>query len=153
MSFETPGGGKELLEERDVILVGSLGQQRRRRHTRWGYLLVVFMRIMSAIWMVLGLAAWSRILVPGPGSLETLPLGAAAVLIFFAIGNILAATGLWMATPWGGVLWLVMLAAEIAVLIFLPDNFGGGRALIIAYVGLALSYFLLIYYAANEDFD
>ena len=153
MSFDVPGSDKQLLDERDVILVGSLGQQQRRSRARWGYLLVVYMRVMAAIWMVLGLAAWSRIVAPGAGSLESLPIEAAAAVIFFAVGNILAATGLWMATPWGGVLWLVMLAAEIAVLIFLPGYFIGGRPMIIAFVGLALSYFLLSYYAANEDIN
>ena len=153
MSFENRNLEKNLLDERDVILVGSLGQQKRRSRARWGYLLVAFMRIMAAIWMVLGLAAWSRIITPGAGSLETLSVNMAAIVIFFAIGNILAATGLWMATPWGGILWPVMVAAEIATLIVSPGDVAGGRSLIVAYAGLAMSYFLLSYYAANEHVE
>lgn len=153
MSFENHKVDKQLLEERDVILVGSLGQQKRRSRARWGFMLVVFMRVIAAIWIVLGLAAWLRILLPGSGSLETLPTNAAAMVIFFAVGHILAAAGLWMATPWGGVLWLVMLAAEIGSLVFLPAYFSGGISMIAGFVGLALSYFLLSYYAANEHID
>jgi fatty acid desaturase len=150
MTIEHHKAEKTLLDERDVILVGSLGQQKRRNRTRWGYLLVVFMRIIATIWMVLGLVAWGRILAPGVTPLEAMPVQAAGAIIFFAVGDLLAATGLWMATPWGGVLWLVMLVAEIAALLLMPVYFPGGNSLVIAYIGLALSYFLLSYYAANE---
>ena len=36
----------------------------------------------------------------------------ASAVIFFALADLLAAIGLWLATPWGGVLWLVVVAAE-----------------------------------------
>ncbi|MCC2095518.1 MAG: hypothetical protein KDJ29_01420 [Hyphomicrobiales bacterium] len=150
MSIEQHKADKSLLDERDVILVGSLGQQKRRSRTRWGNLLVVYMRIVAAIWMVLGLLSWARILAPGATPLEALPSDVAGAIIFFSVGDLLAATGLWMATPWGGVLWLVMLVGEMAAILLLPAYFPGGVSLVIAYIGLALSYFLLSYYAANE---
>ena len=38
----------------------------------------------------------------------------------------------------------------MAAILLLPAYFPGGVSLVIAYIGLALSYFLLSYYAANE---
>lgn len=153
MSFDEHRPDPTLFDNRDVILVGSLGQQRRRSRARWGALLVIYMRILATLWLVLGLFYWYRIMGPGQVPLDALPIKPAGGIVFFAVANLLAAAGLWMATPWGGVLWLVTLAAEVAAVIFMPAYFHGGAAVIAVYAVLAISYFLLTYYAANERID
>ncbi|MGE3245645.1 MAG: DUF6163 family protein [Beijerinckiaceae bacterium] len=153
MSFDDRRSGQKLFDERDVILVGSLGQQKRRSRARWGSLLVVFMRLVAAIWLVLGLGAWFHILAPSQPPFESLPTDAAGAIIFFAIAHPLAATGMWMATPWGGVLWLVTLAAQIAAIVAFPTYFPGGQLLLVSLTGLGIGYFLLTYYAAHERID
>ncbi len=153
MSFEDQKPNQSLLDDRDVIFVGSLGQQRRRNRARWGPFLVIYMRIVAALWLVLGLIYWLRIMGPGQVPLDALPMKPAGAIVFFAVVNLLAAAGLWMATPWGGVLWLVTLAAEMSAVIFMPAYFPGGTAVLAIYAGLAISYFLLTYYAANERID
>ena len=153
MSFENQKSDEALLNERDVILVGSLGEQKRRSRARWGSLLVIYMRIVAAIWLMLGLYYWVRIIGPGQAALESLPFNVAGGIVFLAVADLLAAAGLWMATPWGGVIWLVTVAAEMAMVMLAPGHYPGGVEVLAVYVALALSYFLLTYYAANERVD
>ena len=40
--------------------------------------------------------------------------------------DLLAAVGMWLATPWGGVLWLLVTLSQIAVAIAVPSFFDGG---------------------------
>jgi len=142
--------GRAAQDDRDVILVGNLAQQRRLNRARWGMLLVVYMRLLAALWLTLGLLYWTRILSPGETPLDALPFDVAGAIVFFAVGNLLAATGLWMAAPWGGALWLVTLAAEMAAVALMPAYFAGGSALLGAYALLAVLYFILTWLAAVE---
>ena len=39
----------------------------------------------------------------------------ASAVIFFGVLDLVAAVGLWLATPWGGVLWLLAAVSQIFV--------------------------------------
>lgn len=67
---------------------------------QWGLILVIFMRVLAALWIFQGLAEWALVLVPEKSVLEALPAAMAAAVIFFAIADLVAAVGLWLATPW-----------------------------------------------------
>jgi uncharacterized membrane protein (DUF2068 family) len=65
--------------------------------------------------------------------------------VFFAVIDLVAAVGLWLAAAWGAVIWLTAVASMLAVEIFFPQVFGGGwltgvleGALLILYLWLAL---------------
>lgn len=151
MSFDEKN--LERADDEDVIFVGSPAKQRQLSRARWGLFLIIYMRLVALLWLALGLAYWLRIISPAETPLDSLPVDAAALIIFFAVGNLLAATGMWMATPWGGVLWLVTLVAEMAAVSFMPAYFSGGIALLACYFALAFSYFVLTYFAAKEPVD
>ena len=62
-------------------------------------------------------------LLPSEPLLDNLmPLRGAAV-IYFAVFDLVAAVGLWLATPWGGVIWLFGTLTQIFVAIALPGFF------------------------------
>jgi Family of unknown function (DUF6163) len=88
-----------------------------------GLLLVVFMRLLAGLWALQGLLEWSAILLPRESLLENLPLLRGAAVIFFAVFDLVAAVGLWLAAPWGGVIWLLGALAQIVVAIALPGFF------------------------------
>ena len=46
--------------------------------------------------------------------------------MFFAVIDLVAAVGLWLAAAWGAVIWLTAVASMLAVEIFFPQVFGGG---------------------------
>jgi hypothetical protein len=129
----------------EVIHLGANG-----RSARWGLYLVIFMRITAALWLVQGLMQWRLILAPELDPLDAMPTLEAAAIVFFAITNLLAAVGLWLAVPWGGVLWLFAVSAQMFMIGFLPGLIEGGRLMLALDVSLVVGYFVLSWYAAQE---
>ncbi|GJD50752.1 hypothetical protein OPKNFCMD_3497 [Methylobacterium crusticola] len=91
--------------------------------TRWDVVLVWLMRVVAVIWMVKGLSAWAEILGARPGSapFEAAPVGRQAVIIYFGVINLLAAVGLWLATAWGGVVWLLAATSAVVLALLTPQ--------------------------------
>ncbi|MDB5652073.1 MAG: hypothetical protein JWL62_3593 [Hyphomicrobiales bacterium] len=135
--------------DHEVIHIGSDGNG-RPGVTRWGFMLVVFMRIVAVLWLIQGLMQWRLILMPGDAPLDSLPTLEAVGIVFFAVTNLVAAVGLWLAAPWGGVLWLFAASAQMFMTVFMPGLLGGGRLMMAVDVGLVVAYFVLTWYAAQE---
>lgn len=89
---------------------------------QWGLILVIFMRVLAALWIFQGLAEWALVLAPQKSVLESLPAAMAAAVIFFAIIDLVAAVGLWLATPWGGALWLFAASSQIFIAIAIQNS-------------------------------
>ena len=116
----------------------------------WGARLVVFMRFVAVLWMLQGLLHWKVILAPDRIPLDALPDAMAAAIVFFAVMDLLAAVGLWLAAAWGGVLWLFAACGGTIVLLFMPDFHFGGRPFLIINVTLIVIYFIMTWNAAQE---
>jgi hypothetical protein len=120
--------------------------------TKWGHLLTRFMRVMAVFWLLQGLAQWQVILTAQKSIFDTMPQSAALAVIFFGVLDLVAGVGLWLATPWGGVLWLLIASAQIFVAASLPSFFAGGYWLIGVDVLLIVLYFVLTF-EAGRDFE
>jgi Family of unknown function (DUF6163) len=112
------------------------GEENRAR-----FLLVVFMRLLAGLWVIQGLWQWSAILLPPEPLFDKVSAPHGAAVIFFATVNLAVAVGLWLATPWGGVIWLLAAIAQIFVALTLPGFYsmlwiGADTALIVLYFGL-----------------
>jgi fatty acid desaturase len=115
---------------------------------QWTRRLVLFLRVMAMISMVKGLYHWGQVV--GIGFGETLPFENHSIAwqtatVFFAVIDLVAAVGLWLAAAWGAVIWLTAVASMLAVEIFFPQVFGGGwltgvleGCLLVLYLWLAL---------------
>jgi hypothetical protein len=108
---------------------------------RAGLFLVVFMRLLAGLWVLQGLLQWSAILLPPEPLFDNVSALRGAAVIFFATINLVAAVGLWLATPWGGVIWLLGAIAQILVALALPGSFsilwiGANIVLIVIYFWL-----------------
>jgi len=123
-----------------------------RAAMRWTRLLVWFMRTMSILWIAKGLFAWTIVLGVDHAVADFVELSPVTrgIIGFAAVADLLAAVGLWLAAPWGGVLWLICAATEIMA----PAL--GRQASITGTIGLVLDgvliaiYFVLSWLAANE---
>ena len=103
---------------------------------------------MAAFAMLKGLYHWSLVLgiADGAGStFEAASMPWQAATIFFAVIDLVAAVGLWLAAAWGGVVWLTATISMAAIELFFPQVFGGRVwfallefVAIFAYIGLAL---------------
>jgi hypothetical protein len=118
---------------------------------RWTFALTVFFRVVALLWIIEGLEQWRRILTSTGGSFEDLRTAAAAAVIFFAVLDLVAAVGLWMIAPWGGVVWLLTLMAQIYVCVIKPNFFSGGGVLVKGVDGFLLALYLFLSWRANRE--
>jgi hypothetical protein len=139
---------REIPDSGAAIRLGE--KSRSPNETRWGMLLVLFMRIVAALWILQGLMQWQVVLGAPTSLFDTLPTATSIAVVYFAVMNLLAAVGLWLATPWGGVLWLLVAMSQIAVAIALPGFFDGGWFVIVLDVLLIGLYLLLTFEAGRE---
>jgi hypothetical protein len=116
---------------------------------RWTLLLAIFFRVVALLWMIEGLEQWRRILSPSSGSFLDLSEATAAAVIFFAVLDLVAAVGLWLVAPWGGVVWLLTLMAQFYVAAIKPAFFPGGVTVKLL-DGLLLALYLFLSWRANR---
>ena len=103
--------------------------------------------------MLKGLYHWSVVLGIGEGpdsrfSTETLPWQTATV--YFAIIDLVAAVGLWLASVWGAVVWLTAAVSMAAVQVFFPQIYGGSWIVVMIELSLLLTYLVLALQSARE---
>ena len=94
------------------------------RTDRWTPRLVLFLRVMAAIALMKGLYHWAIVcgfLSPSDAGFEDAATPVQAATVFFGVIDLVAAVGLWLAAPWGAVVWLTV-----------GDFDGGGRGAVSA---------------------
>jgi hypothetical protein len=83
----------------------------------------------SVLTMLKGLYHWSWVCgigVPADEVFENHSIAWQSATVFFAVIDLVAAVGLWLAAAWGAVIWLTAVASMLTVEIFFPQIFGGG---------------------------
>ena len=120
----------------------------------WTRRLVLFLRVMAGISMLKGLYHWSRVCGIGVADNDTFVLHSVAwqtATVFFAVIDLVAAVGLWLAAAWGAVIWLTSVASMLAVEIFFPRVFDGGMLTGFAEAALLAVYLWLALKSAQEQ--
>ena len=120
--------------------------------TRWDLMLLWFMRLVAVCWMFKGIMVWCGLLgvsIAPPIDIAALSFAEAAIVLFFSIFNFIAAVGLWLATPWGGVLWLTAVLAEMSAQVIYYHSFLDLWFQNIINIGLVGGYFYLSWLAAR----
>jgi Family of unknown function (DUF6163) len=128
-------------------------QTARESEGRWTERLVLFLRAMAALSMLKGLYHWAVVCGIGGGSgggFEAEPLPWQTATVFFAVIDLVAAVGLWLAAPWGAVVWLTAVVSMAAVEVLFPQVYGGRLWVVIVQLALLLSYLGLALLAARE---
>src|SRR5262245_11553111 len=121
---------------------------------RWARRLVMFLRAMAGLSMINGLDHWCIVCginAPTPGGFADYPTPYQSATAFFAVIDLVAAVGLWLAAPWGAVVWLTSIISMIAVEMLFPQIYGGRMWLIIIEFGLLGTYLVLALKAAREQ--
>src|SRR5665213_1402285 len=120
---------------------------------RWTRRLVLFLRVMAGLSMLKGLYHWSRVCGIGVDANEAFQYHSIAwqsATVFFAVIDLVAAVGLWLAAAWGAVIWLTAVASMLAVEIFFPQVFDSGMLTGIVEATLLAVYLWLALKAAQE---
>ena len=121
---------------------------------RWTRRLVLFLRVMAGISIIKGLYHWSRVCGIGidPGdAFQYHSIAWQTATVFFAVIDLVAAVGLWLAAAWGAVIWLMAVASMLAVEIFFPQVFGAGLLTGLLEGGLLGLYLWLALKSAQEQ--
>src|ERR1700720_2343112 len=134
-------GSSETAARPDSGAAIRLGEPARiaDEENRAALFLLIFMRVLAGLWVLQGLWQWSTILLPPEPLFDHLSALRGAAVIFFATVNLVAAVGLWLATPWGGVIWLFCAIAQILVAVALRGFFS------ILWIGASI-VFIVIYF-------
>jgi hypothetical protein len=119
---------------------------------RWTGRLVVFLRVMAVLSMAKGLYHWAIVCGFGgpPDGFEFQPMPWQTATVFFAVIDLVAAVGLWLAAAWGAVVWLTACVSMAAVEVFFPQVYGGRLIVVGAEAVLLFTYLFLAIQSARE---
>jgi len=119
---------------------------------RWTGRLIVFLRVMAVLAMAKGLYHWAIVCGIGgpPDGFEYQPVPWQTATVFFAVIDLVAAVGLWLAAAWGAVVWLTASVSMAAVEVFFPQVYGGRLIVVGAEAVLLFTYLFLAIQSARE---
>src|SRR5437764_9352964 len=121
---------------------------------QWAGWLVVFLRAMAAVSLCKGLYHWAVICglnAPFPSGFDAYPVPYQVATVFFAVIDLVAGVGLWLAAPWGAVVWLTSVISMAAVEGLFPQIYGGNIWIVMAEVVLLGTYLWLALMAARAQ--
>jgi hypothetical protein len=123
---------------------------------RWTAWFMLFLRTMAGVSLVKGLYHWAMVVGIGQGpfsAFETSSTAWQAATMYFAVIDLVAAVGLWLAAAWGGVVWLTATISMAAIELLFPQVYGGRILVVLVDVAMLVTYFSLAVAAARERPD
>jgi len=120
---------------------------------RWSFILTWFMRVLAILWIMKGLSSWAVILgIWTPvGQFEARSMGYQTTIIYFALIDLIAAVGLWMASTWGGIMWLLAIMSHLILAAFFPEIVDSSLLTIGFFLTLIAVYVAVSWLAAQEE--
>jgi hypothetical protein len=121
---------------------------------KWPDRLVIFLRAMAIVALLKGLYHWAVVCgidAASPAGFEAYPTPYQSATVFFAVIDLVAAVGLWLAAPWGAVVWLTSVISMAAVEALFPQIYGGRLWVVGIELALLAAYLCLALLAAREQ--
>jgi hypothetical protein len=120
----------------------------------WAYRLALFLRVMAGVSLCKGLYHWAVICgigAPLASGFDSYSTPYQVATVFFAVIDLVAGVGLWLAAPWGAVVWLTSVISMAAVELLFPQIYGGNIWIIVAEVVMLGLYLWLALMTAREQ--
>lgn len=119
----------------------------------WSAVLIFYLRCMAVLLIGGGIIHWGRIVgvTPWRGVMfwDMVPEWQAAI-VFFAVLDLVAAIGLWLAVSWGTVMWLFRTFSQIVMHTLFSDIYGR-RPYEIAFYILTIAIYLILTYLMERE--
>src|SRR3569832_2874800 len=120
----------EIPSSRDgAISVAALSAERTDSDDNvWTRRRVLFLRGMAMLSIMQGLYHWAQVTgcIGGEDdAFENQTMAWQAATVYFAVIQLVAAVGLWLATPWGAVVWLTTVVSMAVIELMFPGIYGG----------------------------
>jgi uncharacterized membrane protein (DUF2068 family) len=141
-------------DQRKTLDPVHAGEEEGGRAERWSYRLVLFLRVMATLALLKGLYHWAIVcgfLSPADATFEDAATPFQAATAFFGVIDLVAAVGLWLAAPWGAVVWLTSVISMVAVEVLFPQIYGGRVWVVAIDLVLIFSYLWLALMSAREQ--
>jgi hypothetical protein len=139
---------------RDAVLSAAMSSERIEGDDNvWTRRLVLFLRIMAVISIIKGLYHWAQVtgFIGGEeDAFENQPMAWQAATVYFAVIELVAAVGLWLATPWGAVVWLTTVVSMAVIELMFPGIYGGSLLVVGGEAVMLAGYLALAWMAARE---
>jgi uncharacterized protein DUF6163 len=119
----------------------------------WTEYLILFLRVMAGIALIKGLFHWVQVCgigLPSDEGFESHTIAWQTATVFFAVLDLVAAVGLWLAAAWGAVVWLTSVVSMAAVEVFFPKVYGGSIIIVVIEMALLGAYLALAIASARE---
>jgi len=119
----------------------------------WTRRLVFFLRIMAVVSVAKGLYHWAQVtgfVGNEEEAFENQPLAWQTATVYFAVIELVAAVGLWLATPWGAVVWLTTVVSMAVIELMFPAIYGGSLMVVAGEALMLSAYLALAWMAARE---
>jgi len=119
----------------------------------WTRRLVLFLRIMAVVSVAKGLYHWAQVtgFIGGEEeAFENQSLAWQTATVYFAVIELVAAVGLWLATPWGAVVWLTTVVSMAVIELMFPSIYGGSIVVVTFELVMLSAYLVLAWMAARE---
>ena len=113
-----------------------------KRSVRWGLMLTVLTRFLSALWILRALTEWALVLGATPEGpvFEQATPQTQLVIASLAVLHCIVGVGLWLSWSWGGMLWLMLSAAEVCLYVMAPQSGLVGPSLLVFFAIFAIIY-------------
>ena len=111
------------------------------------------LRIMAVLSVAKGLYHWAQVtgIVGGEEeAFEKQPMAWQTATVYFAVIELVAAVGLWLATPWGAVVWLTTVVSMAVIELMFPGIYGGSLTVVGLEALMLAAYLALAWMAARE---
>ena len=119
----------------------------------WTRRLVLFLRIMAVLSVIKGLYHWAQVtgfVGAEEDAFENQPMAWQTATVYFAVIELVAAVGLWLATPWGAVVWLTTVVSMAVIELMFPGIYGGSLTVVGVEALMLGAYLALAWMAARE---
>jgi Family of unknown function (DUF6163) len=139
---------------RDGLISAAMSSERIEPDENvWTRRLVLFLRIMALVSILKGLYHWAQVTGFVGGEEEAFENQATAwqaATVYFAVIELVAAVGLWLATPWGAVVWLTTVVSMAVIELMFPGIYGGSLLVVGGEALMLAAYLALAWMAARE---
>ena len=119
----------------------------------WTRRLVLFLGVMAVISIGKGLFHWAQVtgFIGGEEeAFENQSMAWQTATVYFAVIELVAAVGLWLATPWGAVVWLTTVVSMAVIELMFPGIYGGSLIVVGIEAFMLAAYLALAWMAARE---
>ncbi|MEH2477155.1 fatty acid desaturase [Nitrobacteraceae bacterium AZCC 2146] len=151
MSEQSP---RDPSSRESAMSVAAISSERTQSdENAWTRRLVLFLRIMAVLSMAQGLYHWAQVtgfVGTEDDAFEVQSTAWQTATVYFAVIELVGAVGLWLATPWGAVVWLTTVVSMAVIELMFPTIYGGNLIIVGIQAAFLAAYLALAWMAARE---